>query len=201
MALAGKRVAQIDTKCNGDAFHRLLRYNPYDLCNVAPADIQGCELLEGEGAVGSILKCNWLIGIKELRAIPSTIHAMMKFPTPGGVATLVTRSIIISECRKLEEKFLLRKETEAEVPPAAVIISEDEKTEEIVVHPAYPDQVRRPSALRHKLPKLQSPKRVIQPSAIRHKFPNYKTPRGSYGQVPFGTSCPNYKALRRFHTT
>ncbi|PWA75735.1 reverse transcriptase domain-containing protein [Artemisia annua] len=79
--------------------------------------------------------------IKELRAIPSTIHAMMKFPTPRGVATLVTRSVIISECRKLEEKFLLRKETEVEVPPVAAVISEDEKTEEIWFHPAYPDQL------------------------------------------------------------
>ncbi|PWA93825.1 ATP-dependent caseinolytic (Clp) protease/crotonase family protein [Artemisia annua] len=56
-------------------------------------------------------------GIKELRAIPSIIHAMMKFPTPRGVATLVTRSVIISECRRLEEKFLLKKETEVEITP------------------------------------------------------------------------------------
>lgn len=51
-------------------------------------------------------------GIKQLRVIPSTIHSMMKFPTPRGIATLATRFIIISECRKLEEKFLLEKETE-----------------------------------------------------------------------------------------
>ena len=30
-------------------------------------------------------------GLKKLRAIPSTIHAMMKFPTPRGIATLVTQ--------------------------------------------------------------------------------------------------------------
>ncbi|PWA60291.1 hypothetical protein CTI12_AA381680 [Artemisia annua] len=80
-------------------------------------------------------------GIKELRAIPSTIHAMMKFPTPRGVATLVTRSIIISECRKLEEKLLLGKEEEIEVPPVTAIMSKVAKTEEILVHPAYPDQL------------------------------------------------------------
>nr|GEV09761.1 reverse transcriptase domain-containing protein [Tanacetum cinerariifolium] len=39
-------------------------------------------------------------GLKTLRAIPSTIHAMMKFPTPKGVATLVTRTVIIVECRR-----------------------------------------------------------------------------------------------------
>ncbi|PWA38158.1 AAA+ ATPase domain-containing protein [Artemisia annua] len=32
-------------------------------------------------------------GLKALRAIPSTIHAMMKFPTPRGIATLVTRRL------------------------------------------------------------------------------------------------------------
>ncbi|GKG11461.1 reverse transcriptase domain-containing protein, partial [Tanacetum coccineum] len=35
-------------------------------------------------------------GLKTLRAIPSTIHSMMKFPTPKGVATLVTRTVIIA---------------------------------------------------------------------------------------------------------
>ncbi|PWA60324.1 hypothetical protein CTI12_AA382610 [Artemisia annua] len=43
-------------------------------------------------------------GLKALRAIPSTIHAMMKFPTPRGIATLVTRSVAISECRRLEDR-------------------------------------------------------------------------------------------------
>ncbi|PWA65132.1 hypothetical protein CTI12_AA335830 [Artemisia annua] len=80
-------------------------------------------------------------GIKRLRAIPSTIHSMMKFPTPRGIATLVTRSIIISECRKLEEKFLLEKETEADTYPEEEIKNEVVGTEEILVHPAYPDQL------------------------------------------------------------
>ncbi|PWA42589.1 hypothetical protein CTI12_AA543130 [Artemisia annua] len=81
-------------------------------------------------------------GIKKLRAIPSTIHSMMKFPTPRGIATLVTRSVIISECRKLEEKFLLEKETEADIPPVAEIRDEVTGTEEILVHPAYPDHTK-----------------------------------------------------------
>nr|GFC15575.1 reverse transcriptase domain-containing protein [Tanacetum cinerariifolium] len=42
-------------------------------------------------------------GLKALRAIPSTIHSMMKFPTPKGVATLVTQTVIIAECRRLEK--------------------------------------------------------------------------------------------------
>jgi hypothetical protein len=81
-------------------------------------------------------------GIKMLRVIPSTIHSMMKFPTPRGIATLVTRSVIISECRRSEEKFLLKKETETEAPPDPVR-EEDQiaQTEEIMVHPAYPEQL------------------------------------------------------------
>nr|GEW95009.1 reverse transcriptase domain-containing protein [Tanacetum cinerariifolium] len=42
-------------------------------------------------------------GLKALRAIPFTIHSMMKFPTPKGVATLVTQTVIIAECRRLEK--------------------------------------------------------------------------------------------------
>nr|GEW93237.1 hypothetical protein [Tanacetum cinerariifolium] len=38
-------------------------------------------------------------GYLHLRAIPSTIHGMMKFPTPWGIATLVSQKPIISECR------------------------------------------------------------------------------------------------------
>lgn len=79
-------------------------------------------------------------GIKKLRAIPSTIHAMMKFPTPRGIATLVTRSVIISECRKLEEKFLMERETNTEIP-SEITVGETSGTEEILVHPAYPEQL------------------------------------------------------------
>ncbi|GJW47779.1 hypothetical protein Tco_0079425 [Tanacetum coccineum] len=45
--------------------------------------------------------------LKTLRAIPSTIHAMMKFPTPKGTATLVTQALIITECRRLEKKKMV----------------------------------------------------------------------------------------------
>ncbi|GJR01780.1 hypothetical protein Tco_0524764 [Tanacetum coccineum] len=53
--------------------------------------------------------------LKVLRAIPSTIHSMMKFPIPKGITTLVTRSVIISECRRLEKKQMIEeKATEVE---------------------------------------------------------------------------------------
>nr|GEV74394.1 reverse transcriptase domain-containing protein [Tanacetum cinerariifolium] len=53
-------------------------------------------------------------GLKSLRAIPSTIHLMMKFPTPKGVATLVTQTIIIAECRRLEKKQMIEESFEGE---------------------------------------------------------------------------------------
>nr|GEV38470.1 reverse transcriptase domain-containing protein [Tanacetum cinerariifolium] len=46
-------------------------------------------------------------GLKTLRAIPSTTHAVMKFPTLKGVATLVTRTLIIMECKRLEKKQMV----------------------------------------------------------------------------------------------
>ncbi|GKE57057.1 reverse transcriptase domain-containing protein, partial [Tanacetum coccineum] len=51
--------------------------------------------------------------LRALRAIPSTIHSMMKFPTLRGIATLVTKSVIISECQRLEKKQVVAEEKEA----------------------------------------------------------------------------------------
>ncbi|PWA89004.1 hypothetical protein CTI12_AA115190 [Artemisia annua] len=59
-----------------------------------------------------------------------------------GIATLVTRSIIISECRKLEEKQMLEREARTEKPQEAEITEEPVgKTEEVMVHPAYPEKL------------------------------------------------------------
>ncbi|GJV64630.1 hypothetical protein Tco_1475458 [Tanacetum coccineum] len=71
-------------------------------------------------------------GLKTLRAIPSTIHSMMKFPTPKGVATLVTRAIIINEYRRLEKKQMIKESSEGEREVAA--------TKEVLVNPSFPDQ-------------------------------------------------------------
>nr|GEU63514.1 hypothetical protein [Tanacetum cinerariifolium] len=60
-------------------------------------------------------------GLKTLRAIPSTIHSMMKFPTPKGVATLVTWTIIIAECRRLEKKQMVKENSEGEREVAVTI--------------------------------------------------------------------------------
>ncbi|GJZ85483.1 reverse transcriptase domain-containing protein [Tanacetum coccineum] len=81
-------------------------------------------------------------GLKTIRAIPSSIHSMMKCPTPRGMAKLVTRAVIISECRRLEKKQMIDKEEhqknvsiEEEKPKEVSLI------EEILVNPAYPDKL------------------------------------------------------------
>ncbi|GKC19486.1 reverse transcriptase domain-containing protein [Tanacetum coccineum] len=48
-------------------------------------------------------------GLGALRAVSSTIHSMIKFPTPRGITTLVTRTMIIAECWRLEKKQMIEK--------------------------------------------------------------------------------------------
>ncbi|GJZ95137.1 reverse transcriptase domain-containing protein [Tanacetum coccineum] len=74
-------------------------------------------------------------GIKELGATPSTIHSMMKFPIPRGIATLVTRPTIRSECRKSKKKQII----EELVPEEE--LQEIALTEEVLVNPNFPNQL------------------------------------------------------------
>ncbi|GJW99701.1 hypothetical protein Tco_0183615 [Tanacetum coccineum] len=77
------------------------------------------------------------IGLKTLRAVSSTIHFMVKFPTPGGITTLVTRIMIISKCRRIEKMI-------DENAHRGVRLEEDgnervDLTEQVLVNPSYPD--------------------------------------------------------------
>ncbi|GKA37596.1 reverse transcriptase domain-containing protein [Tanacetum coccineum] len=45
-----------------------------------------------------------LPGLRKLKAIPSTIHRMMKFPTSWGIATLVSQTPTVFECRTVGKK-------------------------------------------------------------------------------------------------
>ncbi|GJW68315.1 reverse transcriptase domain-containing protein [Tanacetum coccineum] len=71
--------------------------------------------------------------LKTLRTIPSTIHSMMKFPTPKGMATLVTQTIIIAECGRLEKKQMIKEESFEREKEVAV-------TKEVLVNPSFSDQ-------------------------------------------------------------
>ncbi|GJZ84956.1 hypothetical protein Tco_0650295 [Tanacetum coccineum] len=75
-------------------------------------------------------------GIKILWAISSSLHCMMKLPTSRGIATLMTRSVIISECRRLEKKQMIEEELKEKVPKG----NEVALTEEVVLNLVYPDQ-------------------------------------------------------------
>ncbi|GJY56359.1 reverse transcriptase domain-containing protein [Tanacetum coccineum] len=78
--------------------------------------------------------------LKALHAIPSTIHAMIRFPTPKGIATPVTRSTIVAECRLREEKQILT-EKHPEVHETGQPDDGADRTEQILVNPHFPDQI------------------------------------------------------------
>ncbi|GJU44486.1 reverse transcriptase domain-containing protein [Tanacetum coccineum] len=48
-------------------------------------------------------------GLRALRAVSSTIHSMINFPTPRGIATLVSRNMVIAECQRQEKKQMIEK--------------------------------------------------------------------------------------------
>nr|GEX27093.1 reverse transcriptase domain-containing protein [Tanacetum cinerariifolium] len=68
------------------------------------------------GFSGEISKPLGKIELDTLRVVPSTIQSMMKFPTPKGIATLVTRPVIISECQSLEKIRILENPIEESTP-------------------------------------------------------------------------------------
>ncbi|GJX12418.1 reverse transcriptase domain-containing protein, partial [Tanacetum coccineum] len=58
-----------------------------------------------------------------------------------GVATLVTRSAIISECRRLERKQMVEQEVSQNVNKEKEVLERVDLTEETLVNPTYPDQL------------------------------------------------------------
>ncbi|GJY18178.1 hypothetical protein Tco_0389669 [Tanacetum coccineum] len=38
-------------------------------------------------------------GMRDLRVVSSMVHAMVKFPTPGGIATVISHTEPVDECR------------------------------------------------------------------------------------------------------
>ncbi|GJS58313.1 hypothetical protein Tco_0653097 [Tanacetum coccineum] len=64
----------------------------------------------------------------------------LEIPTPKGIATLVTRSTIIAECRLREEKQILT-EKQPEVHKTGQPDEGADLTEQILVNPYFPDQI------------------------------------------------------------
>ncbi|GJX77201.1 reverse transcriptase domain-containing protein [Tanacetum coccineum] len=80
-------------------------------------------------------------GLRSLRAVSSTIHSMVKFPTPRGIVTLVILSTIISECQRLEKKQMVEKEVNQNINQQKEVPKRVDLTEQTLVNPAYPDQL------------------------------------------------------------
>nr|GEU78405.1 reverse transcriptase domain-containing protein [Tanacetum cinerariifolium] len=72
--------------------------------------------------------------LKQLRAILSTIHGMMKFPTPWGIATLVSQAAIIFECMREGKKQAVDrpKETKLQEKDYYPFLEIDSKIESVV---------------------------------------------------------------------
>ena len=67
MGLTGKLICQIGIKSDGDVFHELFSTRPHHVSNITPANVQGCDLHEGEfGKVGSVVIWNYYIDGKAL---------------------------------------------------------------------------------------------------------------------------------------
>ncbi|GKB17365.1 reverse transcriptase domain-containing protein [Tanacetum coccineum] len=66
---------------------------------------------------------------------------MMKFPTPRGIATLVTRTVVIAECQRLEKKQMVEKGTSQKTLQEEEGPERVDLTEQTLVNPAYPDQL------------------------------------------------------------
>ncbi|GJW62251.1 reverse transcriptase domain-containing protein [Tanacetum coccineum] len=73
------------------------------------------------------------------RFLDNTLHG--KVPHPKGVATLVTRSAIISECRRLERKKMVEQEVNQSVDQEKEVPERVDLTEQTLVNLAYLDHL------------------------------------------------------------
>nr|GEU32152.1 reverse transcriptase domain-containing protein [Tanacetum cinerariifolium] len=69
--------------------------------------------------------------------LDNTLHG----PIARGVTTLVTRSAIISECRRLERKQMVAQEFNQSINQEKEVPKRVDLTEQTLVNPAYPDQL------------------------------------------------------------
>nr|GEU84854.1 reverse transcriptase domain-containing protein [Tanacetum cinerariifolium] len=67
--------------------------------------------------------------IKEIQAVPSTAHGMLKFPVHGGIVTICSTILIPAECATVS--------TSSEVPKETRVHHENFK---VALHPNFPDQ-------------------------------------------------------------
>nr|GEV98481.1 reverse transcriptase domain-containing protein [Tanacetum cinerariifolium] len=91
-------------------------------------------------------------GMRSLRAVASTIHSMIKFPTANGIAIMITRKETLQECRRMEKAqapILERKITLPRIQASELEetpIKEKEEIQEQNVKKEQPVKFRRPSS-------------------------------------------------------
>nr|GFB78752.1 reverse transcriptase domain-containing protein [Tanacetum cinerariifolium] len=111
---------------------------------IVEAEVEGPNPYKVSGIFGRTIDTHWeertkgRTGLLELRAISSTIHGMMKSPTPKGIATLCTQAKLIYECRWSERKVMEQEETVKETKETRNLSME--KEEKVLVNPAFPEQ-------------------------------------------------------------
>ncbi|GJU01950.1 reverse transcriptase domain-containing protein [Tanacetum coccineum] len=69
-------------------------------------------------------------GIREIQAVPSTAHGMLKFPVDGGIVTIRSTILIPAECATVIT-------SSKEIPKEAGVRHENFK---VALHPNFPDQ-------------------------------------------------------------
>ncbi|GJT89818.1 reverse transcriptase domain-containing protein [Tanacetum coccineum] len=69
-------------------------------------------------------------GIREIQAVPSTAHGMLKFPVDGGIVTIRSTILIPAECATVIT-------SSKEIPKEAEVRHENFK---VALHPNFPDQ-------------------------------------------------------------
>ncbi|GKF25140.1 hypothetical protein Tco_0081034 [Tanacetum coccineum] len=73
--------------------------------------------------------------LRQLRAIPSTIHGIMKFLTPWGVATIVSQATMVLQCGSE------RKKQAVELPEEVKVLNDTSLTEHVLINPLIPKTV------------------------------------------------------------
>ncbi|GKE44143.1 hypothetical protein Tco_1471427 [Tanacetum coccineum] len=61
------------------------------------------EIIWPLGQISLLVK----IGVRKIRAIPSTAHGMLKFPVVGRIITLRSSKIVLLECSMVSEPGML----------------------------------------------------------------------------------------------
>nr|GEX43832.1 reverse transcriptase domain-containing protein [Tanacetum cinerariifolium] len=95
----------------------------------------------GQDRVGGSFRWRRRTGLRDLRAISSTIHSMIKFPTPRSIPTLVTRTVIVAECQRLKRKQMIERGAGQKTPQEEEGPERVDLTEQTLVNPANPGQL------------------------------------------------------------